>query len=87
MPVCKLGFFAVCTEYKGKPGKQRRKKKKVCFFSCSRLTPDNLNKFQISPGENSAAFSLPPSVSGLVPPDEPVNLRVSVLRFATLLPL
>ncbi|KAB5558804.1 hypothetical protein PHYPO_G00021410 [Pangasianodon hypophthalmus] len=42
----------------------------------NRLSPANLSESQISSGNTSAAFSLPSSVSRLVPSDEPVNLRM-----------
>ncbi|XP_046713583.1 polycystic kidney disease protein 1-like 2 [Silurus meridionalis] len=42
----------------------------------NRLTPDNLSKSQISSGDNSAAFSLPSSVTGLIPSNETVDMRM-----------
>ncbi|TTK78900.1 Polycystic kidney disease protein 1-like 2 [Bagarius yarrelli] len=46
----------------------------------NRLSPANLNKSRITTGSTSAAFSLPASISRLVPSDEPVNLRMISFR-------
>ncbi|XP_060741700.1 polycystin-1-like protein 2 [Tachysurus vachellii] len=42
----------------------------------NRVTPDNLHKLLISTGNTSAAFTLPASVSDLIPSNETVNLRM-----------
>lgn len=87
MSVCKVRF-TLYIESIGVSWESRAKESVTVFcllFSSSRLTPNHLNESQISSGNISAVFSLPSSVSRLVPSDKPVNLRVSFLWFTTLL--